>query len=68
MRMQKELTDLEVRMIVTARKIRQFNEHIAKLKEMGAIGNVSESERVRDELEREFQRLSAQVRATEIAA
>lgn len=65
--MQKELTNLEVRLIVTARKIRQFNEHIAKLKEMGALGNISESERVRDELDREFQWLSAQVRATEVA-
>ena len=59
---------LEIKMIVTARKIRQFNEHIAQLKELGAPGNIPESERVRDDLEREFQWLSAQVRATEIAA
>ena len=66
--MQKELTDLEVRMIVTARKIRQFNEHIAKLKSVGVLENIVESERVRDELEREFQWLSAQVRATKVVA
>lgn len=60
--------ELEIRLVVTARKIRQFNEHIAKLKELGALENIPESERVRDELEREFQWLSAQVRATEVVA
>ena len=66
--MHKELTNLEVRLIVTARKIRHFNEHIATLRKLNALENIVESERVRDDLEREFQWLSTQIRATEIAA
>lgn len=64
-----EVTDeLEVRLVVTARKLRQFNEHIATLRKLNALENITESERVRGELEREFQWISAQVRATEVAA
>ena len=64
-----EITDnLEIRLVVTARKIRMFNESIARLRELDALANIPESERVRDDLEREFQWLSAQIRAVEIAA
>jgi len=57
--------DLEVRLIVTARKIKMCNEHIAQLKQYNALSNIPETERVRAELEREFQWLSEQVRAVE---
>lgn len=61
--------ELEIRLVVTARKIRQFNEIIAKQQALGADDAfLQTSVSQRDELEREFQRLSAQVRATEIAA
>ena len=64
-----EITDnLEVRLIVTARKIKMCNEHIAQLKQYNALSNIPETERVRDEMEREFQWLSEQVRAGETVA
>lgn len=60
--------ELEIRLVVTARKIRQFNEIMAKQQALGAdIALMQASVSQRDELEREFQWLSAQVRATEIA-
>ena len=54
----------EIRLIVTARKIRQFNEIMVEQRALGA-GDVSLQTSVsqRDELEREFQWLSTQVRA-----
>ena len=54
----------EIRLIVTARKIRQFNEIMVEQQALGA-GDVSLQTSVsqRDELEREFQWLSTQVRA-----
>ena len=65
-----EVTDeLEIRLVVTARRIRQFNEIMTKQRALGAdeaFLQVSVSQR--DELEREFQWLSAQVRATKVAA
>ena len=64
-----EITDnLEVRLIVTARKIRMCNEHIAQLKQYNALSNIPETERVRDQMELEFQQLSDQVRATQLVA
>jgi hypothetical protein len=56
--------ELEIRLLVTGRKIRQLNEHIAMLKKMDAPANIPASEQQRDELEQEFQWLSEQVRAT----
>ncbi|TAE31119.1 MAG: hypothetical protein EAZ91_09075 [Cytophagales bacterium] len=66
--MQRDISELENRLLVTARKIRQFNEHIAKLRELGAPANIPPAEQVRDQLEREFQQLSEQVRATQLTA
>ena len=65
-----EVTDeLEIRLVVTARKIRQFNEIMTKQRALGADEtSLQASVSQRDELEREFQRLSAQVRASEVAA
>ncbi len=60
--------ELEIRLLVTARKIRQFNEHIEKLKKLQAYTNIPASEQMRDELEREFQMLSEQVRTAVLAA
>ena len=61
--------ELEIRLVVTARKIRQFNEIMAKQRALGADDNfLQASINQRDELEHEFQWLSAQVRATEVAA
>lgn len=61
--------ELEIRLVVTARKIRQFNEIMAKQRALGADDNfLQTSINQRDDLEREFQWLSAQVRATEVAA
>lgn len=66
--MQRDISDLENRLLVTARKIRQFNEHISKLRELGALSNIHPAEQVRDELERDFQQLSEQIRATQLVA
>ena len=60
--------ELEIRLLVTARKIRQFNEHIEKLKKLNAHANIPASEQMRDELEREFQRLSEQIRMAVLVA
>lgn len=58
--------ELEIRLVVTARKIRQFNETMAKQRALGADDNfLRASIQQRDELEREFQWLSTQVKATE---
>jgi hypothetical protein len=58
-----EITDnLEIRLLVTARKIRMFNESIAQLKAWGSLTNIPESEQMRDELQQEFDWLSEQVR------
>lgn len=60
--------ELEIRLLVTARKIRQFNEHIEQLKKLEAHTNIPASEQMRDELEREFQWLSNQVRTPILSA
>ena len=58
---------LEIRLLVTDRKIRQFNEHIEKLKKLNAHANIPASEQVRDGLEREFQTISEQIRTPVLA-
>jgi hypothetical protein len=59
---------LEIRLLVIARKIRQFNEHIEKLKKLQAHANIPASVQMRDELEREFLQLSEQIRAAVLVA
>ncbi|GAB3644014.1 hypothetical protein [Spirosoma arcticum] len=62
------INELEIRLVVTAWKIRQFNEILTKQRVLGADDTfLQASINQRDELEREFQRLSAQVRAAELA-
>lgn len=61
--------ELEIRVLVTARKIRMFNESMAQQKALGVTDEMLQSSIVmRDELEREFQRLSEQLRAATVAA
>lgn len=63
------VNELEIRMIVTSRKIRRFNEIMVKQRALGAHDAFLQSSiEQRDELEREFQTLSAQVRAVETDA
>ncbi|MCY7356323.1 MAG: hypothetical protein LH609_02435 [Rudanella sp.] len=57
---------LEIRLVTTARKIKVFNEAMAKQLALGVSKeSLRESIKQRDEMEREFQWLSAQVRAAE---
>jgi hypothetical protein len=52
--------DLQIRLIVTARKIKLFNEAMAKQLVLGVQPELlQDSVRQRDEMEREFQWLSA---------
>ncbi len=61
--------ELEIRLVVTARKIKVFNETMAKQMALGASRqSLRDSIRQRDEMEREFQQLSEQVRATQLVA
>lgn len=65
-----EVTDeQEILLVVTARKIRQFNEIMIKQRALGADDDsLQASIDQRNELEQKFQWLSVQVRAVEVVA
>lgn len=61
--------ELEIQLVTTARKIKFFNETMSKQLALGASKlSLRDSVRQRDEMEREFQQLSEQVRATQLVA